>query len=273
MGVVLRWGWVVLVALLVVGCDQQRVMEKHVPEEESAFAKGVLEDIRLGEFGAVEAVFDPAWVGDDFSSQMANVSGYFPEGEPVGAPDTVGFQWHRLGDHTQYILRYEYEFPDAWVLGTVMLKRDPSGLVVGGVFVEPREASLAEVHAFSFEGKGLVPVLFLGLVVAVPLFILYALVRVFRAPGLGKRKYLWAPFVLVGFMQVTLNWSTGYIHFNPLSFQLFGAGFLAGGATGPWVFIVSIPVGAILFLFKHRGSNKEDTDQSPPAVEEGPAAG
>ena len=273
MGVVLRLGLVVLVALLVVGCDQQGVMERAVPEEESAFARGVLEDLRLGEFAAVEAVFDPAQVGDDFVSQLAYVSGYFPEGEPVGAPDTVGFQWHRFGDHAQYILRYEYEFPDAWVLGTVMLKRDPSGLMVSGVFVEPREVSVGELHAFSFEGKGLVQVLFLGLVVAVPLFILYALVRVFRTPGLGKRKYLWAAFVLVGFVQVTLNWSTGYIHFNPLSFQLFGAGFLAGGATGPWVFIVSIPVGAILFLFKHRGGNKEDTDQSPSAVEEGTPPG
>ena len=273
MGLVLRWGWVVVLAVVVAGCDLQRLMSEVEPEEESAFAKAVLEDLRTQDFDSIEAVFDPSQISADFRSQLAYVSGLFPEGEPLGAPDTVGVQWHRFGDQAQYILRYEYEFPDAWVVGTVMLKRDASGVTVTGLFLDPREVSMGELHAFSFEGKGLGQVLFLALVVAVPLFILYALVRVFRTPGLGKRKYLWAAFVLVGLVQVTLNWTTGDININPLSFQLLGAGFMSNGPYAPWVFAVSLPVGAILFLIKHRGGNKEDTDQSPPAVEEGPAAG
>lgn len=267
MGVVLRWVCIVVLAVLVVGCDQQWAIEKFEPEEESAFARGVLENLRMQEFDAIEEVFDPAQIGADFRSQLAYMSSLFPEGEPVGTPDTVGVQWHRFGDQAQYILRYEYEFPESWVVGTVMLRSDLSGMTVSGLFVDPREISVTELHAFNLEDKGLVHVLFLCLVAVVPLFILYVLVRVFRTPGLGKRKFLWAVFVLFSFVQVTLNWTTGDININPLSFQLFGAGFLTGGPYAPWTFFVGIPVGAILFMVMRRSGNKDDTDQSSPKTE------
>lgn len=251
-----------VVFLALSGCDLQRSIQPSVPKEEKSFARTVLKNLEARDFESIEAVFDPDSKGSDFKTQLEDVAGLFPEGEPAGPPAMVGFQWNRHGDVTHYALAFEYEYPQSWLVGNVMFRTEPSGRMATGIFIEPTETSLAEAHRFSFEGKSAVHLLILGLVVAIPLFILYTLVRVLRTPMPGHRRLLWALFVLIGFVQINLNWSTGGMHVTPLSFQILGAGFFTGGPYGPWTFIVSIPVGAILFMLKRRKNTDGQTGES-----------
>jgi hypothetical protein len=67
-----------------------------------------------------------------------------------------------------------------------------------------------------------------------------------------RRKWLWIIFILIGFGKLSLNWTTGQILFNPLSFyvQLFSVAVIKHGPYAPWIFSISIPLGAIIFFLK-----------------------
>ena len=54
-------------------------------------------------------------------------------------------------------------------------------------------------------------------------------------------------FISIGFGQLSLNWATGKYLFLPIAIQLFG---VAAGTSAyqPWTFIVSLPLGASVFL-------------------------
>jgi len=62
---------------------------------------------------------------------------------------------------------------------------------------------------------------------------------------------LWGLFILFGIGKVAVNWTTGQWEASPLALQLFSA---SAGASlnGPWVFAVSLPLGAIVFLLRRQ---------------------
>ena len=103
---------------------------------------------------------------------------------------------------------------------------------------------------FRLEGKSLLHYAVLGLVVALPIFTIYALVACFmtRMPG---RKWAWALFILFGVGSVALNWTTGEWEFQPLRLQLLSASATAA-LYQPWVLSASFPLGAVIFLFRRR---------------------
>ena len=82
------------------------------------------------------------------------------------------------------------------------------------------------------------------------LITLYALVLCVKTKPL-KRKWLWILFILVGFGQFVINWSTGEFQIAPLALQLFSASALAS-PYGPWIIAVSLPIGAALFIDRRR---------------------
>jgi hypothetical protein len=53
-------------------------------------------------------------------------------------------------------------------------------------------------------------------------------------------------------MRINFNWSTGAWSFQPLAFNLLGAGFHASGPYAPWIFDFGFPAGAMMFLIKRR---------------------
>ena len=122
-------------------------------------------------------------------------------------------------------------------MANVVLQKEGSDTVVTGVNVQPLRDSLENINRFTFEGKGGVHYAVFAVAVIVPLFVLSALVLCVRTP-IPKRKWLWILFVLVGFAQLTLNWSDGNVNINPLSVQLFGASFWKAGPFAPWLLSV-----------------------------------
>jgi hypothetical protein len=111
--------------------------------------------------------------------------------------------------------------------------------------------SLQEYNRFALVGKNAIHYIVLSLVVAVPLFIVYALVLCLKTP-IARRKWLWMLFIALGFSRLSFNWTDGAYKIQPISFSLLGAGFLKAGPYAPWIFTVAVPVGAIVFLVKRR---------------------
>jgi hypothetical protein len=109
-------------------------------------------------------------------------------------------------------------------------------------------SSLEEMNRFTFRDKGWIHYGFFLAVIGIPLFILFALVVCVRSKI--RRKWLWVVFTLLGLITLRLNWTTGQTDYQIFSFQLFGASALAAGSYAPWIFGVSLPIGAIVFLVK-----------------------
>lgn len=104
---------------------------------------------------------------------------------------------------------------------------------------------------FSFEGKSTFQMLFFICFLLVPLFVLFSLIQFIRMP-IACQKTSWLIFIAVGITCFSLNWATGKISFEPITIMLVGSGFSKVGIYLPWMFNISIPLGAILFLFKRK---------------------
>lgn len=106
------------------------------------------------------------------------------------------------------------------------------------------------LNRFTFAGKSLVHYLVFAACIAVPAFILVALVVCILSRI--RRKWLWISFILLGFMQFRFDWTSGQFEVQPISFALFGASAFRQSPYAPWVLGFAIPLGAIVFLIFRR---------------------
>ncbi|CAN5143059.1 hypothetical protein BH09PSE6_BH09PSE6_11360 [soil metagenome] len=122
-------------------------------------------------------------------------------------------------------------------------------LLIAG-FDQPAVAQSAEaLNRFTLDGKTPLHGTVLAMCIIVPVFILYALIQCMRTP-LARRKWWWCLFILVGFVQLSFNWTDGAWSIEPGRFLLLGAGFMKASPTSPLILAVTVPVGALLFVFR-----------------------
>lgn len=237
--------------LLLAGCDSTAMFERLMPKEEVQVAKDLVAKLAARDFAAVEAALDPQYRTAQLPDQLEAMVRTLPSAPPTSV-QAVGAHTLTTAGATTYTITLEYRYPAAWNLATVVLERKEGALLLKGITFHPREQSLAAENAFTLDGKGLLHYGVLVLAVLIPLFILYALVVCLRS-RFERRKWLWVLFVACGLVQFQFNWSSGDWDVQLLSVLLLGAGFAKGGPVAPWVFTLSLPVGAMFFLLRrHR---------------------
>ena|GEM_PF-1722397 len=165
--------------------------------------------------------------------------------------------------HTKNVnLSYEWSSPDKWYTGNLAWQETGNSKVVYGLHINPLPAPLEKIHAFTFENKGPIHWFFLIVAVLNPLLILWALIVCIKTKSL-KRKWLWILFIIVGFFQTNLDWTSGEIsgliyksahtfQINPFSITIFGSAFSRPTEYSPWIIMISVPIGAIIFLPKRK---------------------
>jgi hypothetical protein len=100
-------------------------------------------------------------------------------------------------------------------------------------------------QAFWAPGRTAGQWLFLGLAAATPVFMLWTVLSVFRAPALGGRLF-WALACLVGMGAFWMDWTSGITGFLPSSLRLMGFGLEKGPSPlSPWMVSLTLPVGAL----------------------------
>lgn len=241
---------VVLLLPILTACNYNDMLAKLAPKEESAFAKNYLESVRIKDFNAVKKSLKPELVTSDVDAKITEVANYFPLGDPIEIKQ-IGAQTYQSGDQLQATLTYQYQFPKDWAVGTVILSKSKNVVVVEGFNVTRLSKSLQETNAFNLANKTPIHYLFLTLAVLIPIFVLTVLILCIRTT-IPKKKWLWVLFVLVGFVGFTLNWTTGELNYQVLSFHFFGAGAVSAGPYSPWFITISLPIGAVVFLLKRK---------------------
>jgi hypothetical protein len=245
-------GCIVLLGLLALlaGCDEQAWADKFVPKQQAALAQDLVARLAARDYDAVEARLDPSVAQPSVRNVLVQMAGLFATGQPRSVK-TVGAQTRTMGGVTTYSLTLEYQYPSTWLLANVVLQQKDGRTTVLGLHVVPEAQSLKQANRFTFDGKTPLHYVVLALAIAIPLFILYALVLCIRTP-IARRKWLWILFIAVGVAQFSLNWTNGAWSIQPLSLSLLGTGFMRSGPYAPWIFTIALPVGAIVFLARRR---------------------
>jgi hypothetical protein len=245
----LRFVAVSLALLSLAGCSRDALLQKFASAEDQSAAKKYVDYLRAGQYAELEAVMDPGIKEPSLRATLEQMTRLIPDEEPssvtlVGAETTV------TPSGTIKNLTFEYQFADRWLLLNLATRRKDDAFTIVGLHVYPRAQSLDEENRMTLTGKSPGQYLIFALAILLPSFSLYALILCIRTK-MERRKWLWILFILFGVSKVAVNWATGEWQVTPLAIQLFSASAVREG-YGPWLVGVSLPLGAILFLFRRR---------------------
>jgi len=229
------------------GCSFEAWIGLVATPDDQAHARGLVDRLRARDHAAIERELRPDLRTPELRKTLEAMAAAVPAGEPrsvtiLGAHKDTGPGGTRL------TLDIEYEFEAGWMLARVTTEVQDGVRSVIDFHVQPRSRSLAAEHRFGLAGKSLLQYGVLAAALASLALIFYALYRCVRTRGLAK-KALWVVFILLGFGQLAVDWTSGEWRFVPLHLQLLGAG-LTAPPGGPWTLSVSLPFGAIIFLLR-----------------------
>lgn len=244
-----RFAAVALSLASVTGCSQDALLQKFASAEDQATAKKYADYLRAGQFAEIEAVADPTINSPQLRGTLEQMARLIPDEEP-SSTKLVGAQTMQGPNGTTKNLTFEYAFADRWLLLNVATHQKADRFTLVGLNVHPQAQSLQEQNRFKLAGKTPAQYLIFVLAVVLPLLTLYALILCVRTK-MAARKWLWILFILLGVGKMAINWTTGEWQFMPLAVQVLSASVFSS-PYGPWQLAVSLPLGALVFLFRRR---------------------
>ncbi len=241
------------VCFLFTGCDQREMLRKMTPMEDYQLARTFVSQVAAGDIASAEKSLSSQINAEEARKGLASLSTIFNHGEiksfeVVGLFFRAGLGQNHGGKFTEMTM--QLELSTGWFVGTVVTTVEGEVRKIVTANFQSIPDSLEKINALNLMDRPVLGLLFIPLLIAVPLFSIYALVLCIRTPL--KRKWLWILFILMGVTTLRLNWSTGGMGFQLVSVQLLGASFSRSGLVGPWIFGLSFPLGAVLFLRRRR---------------------
>jgi len=215
---------------------------------QDAATEAVFDQIKRHDFASVEARLSPplrtAVTDARLQVEAARIPDQPPQAERLVSFNTASGQ----GGRRTSVVR-EYLYPDRLlVVSTAVREQVGQSPQVLAFNIQAFGRAALEVGRFGLNGKSTIQYFFLGLAMLIPLLLICAL-AVLARDAKARRKWLWTPFILIGVMQLSVNWATGAILFQPLGIVLFGASVIRGPLdVSPWIVSISLPLGALVYL-------------------------
>lgn len=234
------------------------------------FAHAFLDTVRAGRLEAAAAEIAP-----ELRERLPGVADSLWRASaflPGGAIDTirvVGVNVFNTSSDSRSRFTYELHTPEGWGAVEVGVHEEGGLRYVDDFHTYRLQASLEELNAFTFRGKGPGHVLMLLITAACfasSVFVAYKVAR-----SRLRRRWLWALVALVGVTVFRFDWSTGQVAFQLLSVQLFSASYVRASLAAPWIISASFPAGALLAWQKLRSATAaampgdEPSSATPPA--------
>lgn len=249
----LKWATLLSLGLLLMAACEQKTLLKHiVSEADDKLAKEFIEDVRTGHMVEAGALMDPRLHTSQAFQGMGQIVQAFKGGELKSIELVAAKQFFRYGmdgSERHVNLEYEMELSTGWFYGNVAIGLGgEKGRVIGAQFNQTPKA-LSEMNSFGYVDwmdRPVTHLFFLLLCVVPPIVCMTAFIKCLRSRI--KRKWLWAIFVLFGLGAINLNWTTGVYMIQPAYIVFLGSGMIKDGIAAPWIFTLSLPVGAFAFL-------------------------
>jgi hypothetical protein len=246
-------GLSLLIALT--GCDQSSLLKKLTSPQDESIALNYIDQLRQSNFVQIEQDADPSIDNADLPRTLVTMAALFPKENPLSVK-IVGVHTFRNSTRSTSRLTFEYEFASQWVLAEVKTQTVDGTATLAGMTVTPVADSLEHINRFTLRSKGSPQYLMLFLVALSLLISTYAFVLCLRTKMRRRKKWLWSILTLVGVGKLGINWTTGESFFNLFWIQVPTAQAF-NALFSPWLVMVSLPLGAILFLFLRRGFEVE----------------
>jgi len=222
-----------------------------ISPQQDADLRGVYEKMRVNDLAGIEAAFNPQFKRDGLHQGLSFMQGMIPPDAPKVELLKPAIQSNADGS-TDYGGLYEYDYKSTAVLAEMQIHQDKAGKkTITSVQLRQAPAGIAHAFDFGLTGKKYYQYIFLFLMALSPAFGVWGLVALWRARDI-KWKFLWALAMLLGFMDLTMDWRTGdtvlnVVYVHPL--WIFARKF---GPLSPWMLSTSLPVSAIAFLLGYR---------------------
>jgi len=246
--------------ILLAGCDfkekLKRQLENFIPKEADKFARDYIDIILKGDIEQAEECLDPQVMTLKTRSQIQEVVNLLDKGELISI-EIVGVNVLRTKNKTRNSLTYQLRFKNAWLLATVIVDDISGNQQIFSFKVKTIPKSLEEINAFTFSDKSFRHYIILLIAIGIPVFIICMVVLCVRTKM--KRKWLWIIFMLFGFGRYSFNWTSGEMGFTPIAIQLIPTSVFKHGLYAPWIIYISVPIGALLFLFKRLKIRKTES--------------
>jgi len=234
---------------MLVGCSQDDLVQKFSSPEEQATARGYIDLLRAGKFDELEKAADSSIRGPNLHDTLAKMAALVPSQEPKSIR-LVGAQRFHAPGATTVNTTFEYNYGEKWLLANVAVQDKNGAKTIVGFNINPITQSLESQNRFTLIGKRPAQYLVLAAAISAVLITLCSLVLCARTKLPGK-KWLWIPFIALGFGKIAVNWTTGEWSVAPFFVQLLSASAFAP-LHGPWTIAVALPVGALIFLIYRR---------------------
>ncbi|HEY0038839.1 MAG TPA: MerC domain-containing protein [Longimicrobium sp.] len=240
------------------------MLNRFATPEADAFARSFITQVRAGDPAAARHLTPDLLRVPAMKDSLRALTRFFPGG-PVQEMTLLNAQVFMTAEATSRTLLYEQRSAAGLALVEVVVVEDAQKYrYIAGIRVQPTQAPLQTVNAFTLADRGVTHWTMLLLAIAVPLFCLWAAVRVIRTPM--PRRWGWAFLAVLAGGQATLNWTTGELFVNLIHLQLLGSGVQRSGMAGPWMLTVAMPLGAMMALLRRRRFLAQATDVTTAGV-------
>jgi hypothetical protein len=250
----------IFIVMTIVGCGVPQTSSDFDKTPEAQFLKATVSQVESKDYAAIEALMDSRVNQPDIRQALDRLRGQIPDGQPIHM-EPVDWSFVKKTNaqsnstdarNAKVAIEYAYPGPK-WLLASANLSGEPGNFRIVSFNLVPLSESMTQKNAFTLKEKSALHYIFLVCAVTAFVLSIYALVRCLRLKGL-RHKWLWVIFTSFGFVVFSINWTNGAVFINPLAFYLFGAAFVRDGWVGPWVVSFTLPVGAIVFLWKQRAA-------------------
>ncbi|MEO7109906.1 MAG: hypothetical protein ABI183_05670 [Polyangiaceae bacterium] len=245
-----RYAMLLLVMLAASSCGVPQSPDAFNATPEAVFLRQIVKQLAARDIAAVEAELDTSLMKPDTHDLLVTTANLLPN-EAATSVTPVSWRFFTMNGNRKATVAAEYQFPSKRMLVSAIFVGDAAHLKIAAFHFTRLAAPLSVTNAFTFADKPIASYMFLGAELLALGISIFAIVQCLRTRDL-RRKWLWIVLMLVGVCQFTLNWTTGTIDVQLLRFDILSAGYAREGWVGPWMLSVCIPVGAIVFLLKHR---------------------
>jgi len=234
-----------------------------VTPQQDAALRAVYEKMRANDLSGIEAQFTPQYKRANLHQGLQFMQGMIPP-DPPTVRLLKGLSEAGPDGSTDYGAQYEYDYKSTAVLAQVEMRQDKVGRKTISA-VQLRQAPVGIAHAFDFglTGKNAFQYAFLALMLMAPGFGLWGLYALWRAPDI-KWKFFWALAMLLGFMDLTMDWRTGDVLLNVAYIHPFWIFARKFGPLSPWMLSTSLPLASIAFLLGYRRLERPWDGPKPP---------
>ncbi len=230
---------------LLAGCNEEAKLQKATPKEADALARGFISALNTKNTDVAEKLIEPT-IRTEAKTKLKNLVDLLSVAKPEQVK-VIGVRGQQKGEQKLIQLNYQIYFEKSWVVASLAIVETPKTRYIFSVRMDPLKAPLEKLYAFTLWGKSFYHYLTLLFSVLIPAFILYVLVQCVKK-GPAKIKWIWVPFIVLGFVSFHLDWATGRAFLQPISFLIFGVSFMKQ-KFGPLILSVSLPIGALVYFF------------------------